>query len=64
VPAWCSHRVFTTFIFCFVVLAGDLISSPCDAQTQQPFLFESDAANGKVTDIAVFTRNDVTFQGR
>jgi hypothetical protein len=38
----------------------ELTSSPCDAQTQQPFLFASDAANGKVTDIAVFTRNDQT----
>jgi hypothetical protein len=46
--------------FCFALLAIELTSSPCNAQTQQPFLFASDVANGKFTDIAVFTRNDET----
>ena len=60
VPAWCSQRGFNAFNFCLVVLAVELTGRPCNAQTQQPFLFASDAANGKVTDVAVFTRNDVT----
>jgi hypothetical protein len=60
VPAWCSKRIFIAPIFCFALLAIELTSSPCNAQTQQPFLFASDVANGKFTDIAVFTRNDET----
>jgi hypothetical protein len=60
VPAWCSKRIFSASIFCFVLLAIELTSSPCYAQTQQPFLFASDVGNGKFTDIAVFTRNDET----
>jgi hypothetical protein len=58
VPAWRSQPIVTASIFCLVV---ELTSSPSYAQTQQPFLFASDAANGKVTDIAVFTRNDSEF---
>lgn len=57
--ASCCFRIIAiSFFWPFLITLS--VPSPSNAQTQQPFLFAPEAANGQVTGIAVFVRDDQT----
>ena len=56
-----ARWVFPAATFWICMLTTGTVTAPfCSAQTQQPFLFAGEAANGQVSGFAVFTRNDQT----
>ena len=52
--------VFPVAAWWICLLTISALAPICSAQTQQPFLFAGEAANGQVSGFAVFVRNDQT----